>query len=102
MTDNNRHSGYRNTIIGHLFSTTLRHWDEAMRRLGSLALRKIAETDLVQSLPVMVAECKPLIHSMELIDVHGTLLTLSELARAMSLSTHPNELEPCRQQVSGH
>ncbi|KLO11459.1 TBCD protein [Schizopora paradoxa] len=93
------HPEYRSTVIKHLFSTTLRHWDEVMRRLGSSCLRKIAETDLIKLLPDLVAECKPLVHSMELIDVHGALLTLSELSVAISSSTFRDELEPYRQQI---
>lgn len=42
----NRHDEYRPSLINHLLTVTLRHWDSTVRELGAKSLRKICELDL--------------------------------------------------------
>lgn len=41
-----RHEEYRNFMIDHLITITLKHWDPAMRRSGATSLGLICELDL--------------------------------------------------------
>ena len=65
---------------------TLRHWDDDMRRLASRSLRKICELDLLSLGPEIMKDCARLLHSVDTADIHGGLLSLSELACAFKYS----------------
>ena len=73
-------------MLQHLTQVTLRHWDDAMRRLGSRSLRKICELNLLSLGPEVMKDCARLLHSVDTTDIHGDLLSLSELACAFEYS----------------
>lgn len=99
---NSRHTEYRLFLIDHLLNVTLRHWDISMRALGAQSLRLICELDL----PVLGPECAHqtvcssspfifaaskvlspgdqvrLLDSADAVDIHGSLLALTELSDA--------------------
>ncbi|KAL5520109.1 hypothetical protein ACEPAG_1769 [Sanghuangporus baumii] len=81
-----RYTEYQEAILQHLLRTTLKHWDEAMRRLGAQALKAVCETDIQHNIPRVVDALKTLLLSVDPKDVHGALLALSELAGAISNS----------------
>ena len=41
-----RHEIYRPTLLDHLLTVTIRHWDPVMRRLGAQSVRAICELDI--------------------------------------------------------
>ena len=41
-----RHLEYRDALLEHLMTVTLRHWDPAMRQLGAQSLRGICQLSL--------------------------------------------------------
>ena len=40
-----RHDEYRPSLLEHLITVTIRHWDPAMRQLGAKAIREICQLD---------------------------------------------------------
>ena len=87
-------------MVDHLFKTTIRHWDEAMRSLGAQALRKLAELDLERNLAEMIARCTSLIRAIDSTDVHGAVLTLTQLSLAILECPSPSSFEGQRQKVN--
>ncbi|KAH7885271.1 tubulin folding cofactor D C terminal-domain-containing protein [Phlebopus sp. FC_14] len=76
------HVEYRQALIDHLISVTLRHWDAAMRQLGAKSLRLICEIDLVLLGPSSISQVAQLLRSVDTTDLHGALVALTELAQA--------------------
>ncbi|KAF8583340.1 ARM repeat-containing protein [Ramaria rubella] len=64
------HVEYRGALLDHLIANTLVHWDPAMRFLGAQSLKAICELDLEVLL----------LKSVDINDVHGGLLGLSQVA----------------------
>ena len=89
---------YRDSLFDHVLDVVLRHWDPAMRELGSQSLRLICSTDplmlapqaSVKAVNVLFTSYVPsqncsqirLLDCVDLTDLHGGLLALSELSLA--------------------
>ncbi|KZT12037.1 TBCD protein [Laetiporus sulphureus 93-53] len=76
------HTEYRSYLMDHLLTTTLRHWDPAMRQLGAQALRAICQLDLPSFGPNAARRAALFLKGPDIGDIHGALLTLTELAAA--------------------
>ncbi|KAF8957293.1 tubulin folding cofactor D C terminal-domain-containing protein [Flammula alnicola] len=76
------HPEYRDFLFDHLLNVVLRHWDISMRELGSQSLRLICSHDLYILAPRAIEKIVLLLESLDLADVHGGLLALSEIAIA--------------------
>ncbi|KZS90474.1 TBCD protein [Sistotremastrum niveocremeum HHB9708] len=76
------HFIYRECLLEHIVTVTLRHWDVAMRQLGAESLRLMASLDLNVLGPVLEKRLVRLLGDKDVIVVHGSLLGLSELALA--------------------
>ncbi|KIJ62569.1 hypothetical protein HYDPIDRAFT_157330 [Hydnomerulius pinastri MD-312] len=76
------HIEYRQALIDHLISITLRHWDVTMRQLGAKSLRLICEIDLALLGPGCVVRLARQLRSVDTTDIHGALVALTELAAA--------------------
>ncbi|KAF8955289.1 TBCD protein [Flammula alnicola] len=76
------HPEYRDFLFDHLLNVVLRHWDISMRELGSQSLRLICSHDLYVLAPRAIEKIVLLLESLDLADVHGGLLALSEIAIA--------------------
>ncbi|KAH9980287.1 TBCD protein [Lactifluus volemus] len=74
------HEEYRPFLIDHLITTTLRHWDTAMRELGAQSVRKLCELDLPRLGPQCANRVRPLLKMSDPSDVHGGLLALTQLS----------------------
>lgn len=73
------HEDYLHAIVDHLLGVTLRHWDESMRRLGSQSLALVCAPDAIVLGTEVVERASDLLRSVDVIDMHGGLLALSEL-----------------------
>ena len=94
---------YRQSLLDHLVTVTIRHWDPVMRKLGAQAIRKICQLDLwklgQECIERVVCVCfssndldsvLKLSLNMQTLylafadtsDIHGALLTLTELSLA--------------------
>ncbi|KAF5382770.1 hypothetical protein D9615_002931 [Tricholomella constricta] len=73
---------YRPFLLNHVLDVVLRHWDPAMREIGSQSLRLICRADLPALGPEAVAKSTRLLNSIDVSDLHGGLLALSEIAIA--------------------
>ncbi|KAI0354961.1 TBCD protein [Trametes cingulata] len=93
------HEEYRQFLIDHLLSVTLRHWDPAMRQIGAQSLRAICELDLGSLGPQAASRTARLLKVPDPGDVHGALLALTELAAAFRDSSSSQELESERRKV---
>lgn len=99
MNTLSRHPEYREFLLDHLLDVALRHWDSIIRELGSQSLRLISLTDLQTLGPRACAKAVSsgylvtftvrlilqqarLLESIDVIDLHGGLLALSEVAIA--------------------
>ncbi|KAF9468537.1 tubulin folding cofactor D C terminal-domain-containing protein [Collybia nuda] len=76
------HPEYRETLLCHILDVVLRHWDHVMRELGSQSLHLICLTDLPTLGPKACIKATRLLESIDIIDLHGGLLTLCEVAIA--------------------
>ncbi|EDR13279.1 uncharacterized protein LACBIDRAFT_322818 [Laccaria bicolor S238N-H82] len=76
------HAEYRQFLFDHLLDVVLRHWDVAMRELGAQSLRSICLLDLTKLGPEATSKAARLLESADLIDLHGGILVLSEIAQA--------------------
>ncbi|KAF8133796.1 TBCD protein [Boletus edulis] len=94
------HLEYRSSLINHLISTTLRHWDIMMRQLGAKSLRLICEIELASLGPACVLRLTPLLRSVDTSDIHGAMLALAEVADAYRLRFGP-EGEEKRREIFG-
>ncbi|KAI0004532.1 TBCD protein [Russula compacta] len=90
------HEEYRPLLIDHLVTTTLRHWDPAMRQLGAQSIRKLCELDLSRLGLQCASRVRPLLAMSDTGDVHGGLLALTQLSNAFLGSTEP---ESPRQEI---
>lgn len=74
------HTEYRQALLDHLMSTTVTHWDAELRSLGSQGVAHIVRLDFdvlaSKVLAKMTANCS----SRDTLTLHGSLLTLAELA----------------------
>ncbi|KAH9841553.1 TBCD protein [Rhodofomes roseus] len=82
------HLEYRLSLIDHLLSVTLRHWDPQMRQLGAQSLRAICELDLPSLGPDSAARAARFLQGPDTIDIHGALAVLTELAASYRDSGH--------------
>ncbi|THH31463.1 hypothetical protein EUX98_g2716 [Antrodiella citrinella] len=73
---------YRSVLIEHVVSVTLRHWDPVLRQLGAQSLREICQSDMLTLVPDITARLSEYLAFSDSTDVHGALLTLTELAAA--------------------
>lgn len=73
------HEEYLHAIVDRLLGVTLRHWDESMRRLGSQSLALVCAPDVIVLGTEVVERASDLLRSVDVIDMHGGLLALSEL-----------------------
>ncbi|KZT73795.1 ARM repeat-containing protein [Daedalea quercina L-15889] len=87
------HVEYRSSLIDHLLSVTLRHWDPQMRQLGAQSLRVICELDLPALGPDSAARAARFLQGPDVGDIHGALAALTELAAAYRDSSHDLEAE---------
>ncbi|KAG8904796.1 hypothetical protein FRB99_001186 [Tulasnella sp. 403] len=87
------HDEYRDVLIDHLLTITLKHWDSSMRQSSAEALRRICTINLATFGPECVTRAVRLVRSVDSNDVHGGLLTLAELAAAYKESGD-SSLEP--------
>ncbi|KAI0699071.1 TBCD protein [Cytidiella melzeri] len=76
------HDVYRPSLINHLLTVTVRHWDPAMRKLGAQALRNICQHDIWKLGQESVERVTPYLTFSDIADIHGAILTLTELAIA--------------------
>ncbi|PWN52231.1 ARM repeat-containing protein [Violaceomyces palustris] len=72
---------YRDYLLEHLMGITVVHWDPSMRELGSKATARIASINLVASAPRIIARLSENCKRKDSAILHGSLLTLAELAR---------------------
>ncbi|OBZ71617.1 Tubulin-specific chaperone D [Grifola frondosa] len=93
------HEEYRTSLIDHLLSVTLRHWDPAMRQLGAQSLRAICQLDLAHLAPNAARRASQLLDVPDAGDVHGALLALTEIAAAFGESRDHYALELERKKV---
>ncbi|KAG8910157.1 hypothetical protein FRC01_006494, partial [Tulasnella sp. 417] len=92
------HEEYRDFLISHLLTVSLKHWDPAMRQPAAVALRKICEEDLLTLGPACAAKVAVYLRSIDSNEVHGGLLALAEIADAYKQSKEPST-EPHRLKV---
>ncbi|OJA17158.1 hypothetical protein AZE42_00195 [Rhizopogon vesiculosus] len=76
------HLEYRSSLIDHLISITLRHWDVAMRELGAQALRRICELDLKTLGLGCASKLAEFLQSVDVAGVHGALAGLTGISEA--------------------
>ncbi|OAX38758.1 ARM repeat-containing protein [Rhizopogon vinicolor AM-OR11-026] len=76
------HLEYRSSLIDHLISITLRHWDVAMRELGAQALRRVCELDLKTLGLGCASKLAGFLQSVDVADVHGALAGLTGISEA--------------------
>ncbi|KAH8104609.1 TBCD protein [Cristinia sonorae] len=93
-----KYEDYRQALIDHVIGTTIRHWDPNMRELGAQSLREICRLDMGALAPAIAARMAEYLKLPDSIDVHGALLTLTELAACCNIP----ELEPLRRQIFGY
>ncbi|CDO71460.1 hypothetical protein BN946_scf184909.g54 [Trametes cinnabarina] len=93
------HEEYRPFLLDHLLNVTIRHWDPAMRQIGSQSIRLICDIDLVHLGPDAAARAARLLKVPDPGDIHGALLALTELAAAFQTSSQSQQLEPERRKV---
>lgn len=74
-------SVYRQGLINHLTSVTLRHWDPTMRRLGSQSLQLLCRHDLDNLAGATVQTLTPLLSTGDVSDTHGALLGMIAIAQ---------------------
>ncbi|KNZ80978.1 Tubulin-specific chaperone D [Termitomyces sp. J132] len=74
-----QHEEYQTFLLNHVLDVTLRHWDPTMRELGSQSLRSICLGSLDIFGPMAIEKSA---HSIDVSDLHGGLLALSEIAIA--------------------
>ncbi|KIP05393.1 hypothetical protein PHLGIDRAFT_119907 [Phlebiopsis gigantea 11061_1 CR5-6] len=96
------HDVYRDALLRHLLTVTVRHWDAAMRRLGAQAVRAICELDLWVLGPRCAAQAALLVDSADTGDLHGALWTLAELAAAFKAAGPEGPARPHLRQIFGH
>ncbi|KAG6850743.1 hypothetical protein H0H93_009366 [Arthromyces matolae] len=77
-----QHEEYTSFLLNHVLDVTLRHWDAALRELGSQSLRFISLQDLGTFGSVAIDKSARLLESLDVSDLHGGLLALSEMAIA--------------------
>ncbi|KAG6896922.1 hypothetical protein C0992_005258 [Termitomyces sp. T32_za158] len=77
-----QHKEYRIFLLNHVLDVTLRHWDPTMRELGSQSLRSICIENLDVLGPVVIQKATRILDSIDVSDLHGGLLALSEIAIA--------------------
>ncbi|KAG6890812.1 hypothetical protein C0995_003245 [Termitomyces sp. Mi166 len=77
-----RHEEYQTFLLNHVLDVTLRHWDPAMRELGSQSLGSICLENLDVFGPVALEKSTRILNSIDVSDLHGGLLALSEIAIA--------------------
>ncbi|KAH8825282.1 TBCD protein [Flagelloscypha sp. PMI_526] len=87
------HEFYRQALLDHVLNVTLRHWDPAMRRIGAESIRHICLLDLGTLAPRVHAKVIPLLESIDVTDIHGGLLALSELGLAFRSTLNGASLE---------
>ncbi|KZT60321.1 ARM repeat-containing protein [Calocera cornea HHB12733] len=92
------HKEYRDTLLNHLETVTLRHWDPQMRVLAANACRRICELDLASLGPALAARQERLLPNPDSSVVHGALLALANVAESMGQTSDP-ELQSARLQV---
>ncbi|EPQ54507.1 hypothetical protein GLOTRDRAFT_42674 [Gloeophyllum trabeum ATCC 11539] len=84
------HPIYRTSLIDHILSVSLRHWDPVVRQLSSQSLKAICELDLVTLGPSTASRASNLLRSVDVDHINGGLLALAELAAAYdSISAIP-------------
>ncbi|KAG6877463.1 hypothetical protein C0993_007080 [Termitomyces sp. T159_Od127] len=77
-----QHEEYRTFLLNHVLDVTLRHWDPTMRELGSQSLRFICLENLDVLGPIVIKKATRILDSIDVSDLHGGLLALSEIAIA--------------------
>ncbi|KAG9121768.1 hypothetical protein FRC07_002140, partial [Ceratobasidium sp. 392] len=75
---------YQQPLIDHVMQITLRHWDPKMRTLGAQALRGMCAVDLKTLGTKTAAQLSLRLRSMDTNDLHGALLSLSEIAKGFN------------------
>ncbi|ETW81590.1 hypothetical protein HETIRDRAFT_383952 [Heterobasidion irregulare TC 32-1] len=93
------HDEYRPSLINHLLTVTLRHWDSTIRELGAKSLRKICELDLSHLGPECALKIHEVFETGDSNDAHGALLALAELACGYRESDQKEVLEKHRCEV---
>ncbi|GBE84936.1 TBCD protein [Sparassis crispa] len=96
------HTEYRPSMITHLLTVTLRHWDPTMRELGAQSLRCICQLDLASLGPSSVQKASHILPGPDASDIHGALLALKDIASAYSESNERHDWEAERRQVFAH
>ncbi|KAI0917160.1 hypothetical protein AcV5_007706 [Taiwanofungus camphoratus] len=96
------HDDYQSSLIDHLLTITLRHWDPTMRQLGAQSLRAICELDLPHLGPSSAERAAQLLKGSDTGDIHGALLTLTELATAYRDSGPGQDLHAERRKIFAH
>ncbi|KAF8635864.1 hypothetical protein AX15_000054 [Amanita polypyramis BW_CC] len=76
------HKEYRTFMTYHLLNVTLRHWDATMRELSSQSLHHIILTDFANLSDIAISKSVKLLDSVDIYDMHGGLLALTEIAKA--------------------
>ncbi|KAG8909114.1 hypothetical protein FRC00_010736 [Tulasnella sp. 408] len=84
------HEEYRDFLVNHLLTVSLKHWDPTLRQPASVGLRKICEEDLFTLGPACAAKVAVFLRSIDSNEVHGGLLALAEIGHAYKQSTSPS------------
>ncbi|KAG8980354.1 hypothetical protein FRC05_005985 [Tulasnella sp. 425] len=84
------HEEYRDFLVNHLLTVSLKHWDPTLRQPAAVALRRICEKDLLTLGPVCAAKVAGFLRSIDSNEVHGGLLALAEMADAYKQSKNPS------------
>ncbi|KAF8631788.1 hypothetical protein AX17_005003 [Amanita inopinata Kibby_2008] len=85
------HQEYRTSLVLHLLEVSIRHWDITIRILASQSLYRVIPTDMESLAHLAFAKAFHLLDSIDPHDLHGSLLALTEVAKAHEIQTSTSE-----------
>ncbi|EJU03097.1 ARM repeat-containing protein [Dacryopinax primogenitus] len=83
------HLEYRKSLLDHLETITLRHWDAQIRTLAATAYRRICDLDLLNLGPTLAVRQENMLTHPESTFVHGALLALANIGESLGCRTEP-------------
>ncbi|PLW44532.1 hypothetical protein PCANC_08102 [Puccinia coronata f. sp. avenae] len=78
-----RFEEYREAILNHLLEVCVCHWDDGVRELASQSICEIARNAFDQIPSALLSKLESGLQSKDINQVHGSLLTLGELAKTV-------------------
>ncbi|TFK74799.1 TBCD protein [Pluteus cervinus] len=96
------HPEYRSFLFDHLIDVTVRHWDISMRQLGSQSLRFICQFELSVLGSQAIERANKLLDSVDVADVHGAILVLTEIALACREHDPPDRVTESMRKIYAH